>query len=256
MEKKQEQVSQKLAKNRTRSPSYPSISLKVATERIKVIYEREQKNPVTKDTLATHWGYSASSSGLSLIIAALKKFNLMYGSETGKGELKLTDLALDITCLEENDLRRIRSIKKAALTPKIYKEIWDKFSSKPSESNLSSFLLREKNFNPRSVGGFIKDFTETVSFANLNFGDKIEENEENNQENLPGTITLPSILKPQQTISGTQTIKQASFPLPSGDAYIRLPENMTETDKEVLFKYLDIWKETIVTKEKEVKKQS
>jgi len=50
---------------------------------------------------------------------------------------------------------------------------------------------------------------------------------------------------------GTYNPNEAYFPLPSGHAYIRLPRTITKKDKSVLIKYLNIWKEFMLTKDNE-----
>jgi hypothetical protein len=252
MKNNQSEATQKDLKSRTRSPAYPCISLKEAIDKAKLIYDHEGRNPAKREVIGTHWGHKSNSGSLNSAIAALKKYGILDTDEINQQELKLTELALDILLCGDNDIRRQTAIKKCALNPTINQEIWGKYTDLPSDSNLKSYLLRDKQFNPKASNKFIENFKETIEFANLRKGDKIGETDELAQEdkkdfNMVNNTLSPQI-HPQQSINKqTLETKEAYFPLKNGSAYIRIPANMSETDKKMLFCYLDVWKENIVT---------
>lgn len=158
-------------KRRVRSPGYPSISLKEAVERAKTLYAHAHTYDASLNDVLQHWDYSASSGLGRTTLAALKHFGLLV--ETGgRGEdrqVRLSKRALQIVQDEvEGSPERLRAIQEAALDPEIYKELRDKWNDRlPSAQIVRTFLVREKHFNPASVGGLLEDYRTTISFANL-----------------------------------------------------------------------------------------
>lgn len=230
---------QNTKQSRQRSPRYPFISLGKAIERARTMQEHENRNDVSKEALAAHWGYKVKSSGLVMTIGALRQYGLLEGRKT----MKLTDLALDI--LFGTDGSREESIKNAAKNPEINTEILSRFESLPSDVNLRNFLIKDYQFKNNAADEYVKTFKETVSFAKLDFGDIIEdESEENNNSPIQNIMTNATV-KPQQQ-SKTQTPpQQTSFALSTGTAYFIVPSDMTNEDKDLLKDYLKVWEKSL-----------
>jgi hypothetical protein len=157
-----------------RSPSYPAINLETAIRRAREIYAREREYSTSVQTIAAHWGYKSLNGPAHLTLAALKKFGLM--TDEGKASARrarLTDLAVDI--LEHPDDRvREEAIKQAALSPAIYRELWEKYGdAPPSDVNLRWILTRERGFSETGAAEFIPRYKETVAFAKLDFSDAL-----------------------------------------------------------------------------------
>jgi hypothetical protein len=157
-------------RKRMRSPAYPYVNLETAIKRAKEFYDKEQRNAAALKVAAKHWGYEEKSSGAGQTAAALISFGLMQDEGTGdKRKLKLTDLALRILLDNRTDSQeRAQAIRTAALAPKIHKQIWKKWGSTlPSDDNVKHTLMLDwiPPFNPAAVGGFIKEYKDTISFA-------------------------------------------------------------------------------------------
>jgi hypothetical protein len=166
------------ARKRTRSPAYPYVNLQEAIERAKQFHAREQRNAANTIVAGKHWGFTDGSSSGSQTIAALISYGLMQDEGTGdKRAVRLTNNALRILLDNRPDSQeRDDLIRQAALSPKIHRQIWDKWETLPSDASLRHALLFEWEtpFNENSVDYFIKEFRDTIAFAKLSKSDKIE----------------------------------------------------------------------------------
>lgn len=174
-----------------RGISFPSMGLKEAIERAHVFYNHERKNKAPVSSAVAHWGYGQKSSGGRVTVSALLQFGL-FEDEGQKDDrlVRLTTRALDILLAEEGSPTQREAIRAAASSPKIYKEILDRWPSHelPSDATLKSFLLREKDFNPSSVEQFIRNFRETILFAGLTTA---PESQQEDQSQDPALIGKP-----------------------------------------------------------------
>lgn len=165
-----------------RSPAYPFIPLKKAVERAQALYEHDKRHPTALHVAAKHWGYAEKSSGGLQTASALKQYGLLEDvGSTGDRRVKLTDLALAILLDEvPNSPDRVAAIKRAALSPKLYAEMFEKWGIElPSDESLRTYLKRDKLFNDDAVGSVIKDYKDTIEYSKLASSDKLQtENEE------------------------------------------------------------------------------
>jgi len=163
-------------KKRMRSPAYPYINLETAIKRAKEFYDREGRNAAPVGVAAKHWGYEVKSSASTQTAAALMSFGLMQDEGTAdKRKVKLTANALKILLDNRADSREKDGlIKQAALAPRVHQQIWTKWGAVGiSDENLEHALLFdwEPPFNEKSVGGFIRQYRDTISFAKLSESD-------------------------------------------------------------------------------------
>src|SRR6185437_17141407 len=134
-----------------------------------------------------------------------------------------------------------RALKSAALKPKLYSTLWNKYGGKlPSNDSLQYELIRGGNFNRDSVSGFIKDFRATVDFAKLGEGDRLGGSEGQGDGNSghieppppppPGTKKMPEVGS-----AATTEAYDLTLPLISGDqAILRIPRRLTKEDYTLL----------------------
>jgi hypothetical protein len=160
-------------KKRTRSPAYPYVNLETAIARVKQFYDKEGRNAANIQVAAKHWGMVEGSSAGLQTVAALISFGLMQDEGSGaKRNVRLTQSALKIL-LDTRDAEssdREVLIRKAALTPKIHNQIWERWKGEPpSDASLRHALLFEWEtpFNENYVDGFIGEFRSTMRFAKL-----------------------------------------------------------------------------------------
>lgn len=246
------------------SPRFPAMSLPTATEKARIIWDKEAKHAARLGALAVHWGFSEKSSSLRSYIAAMAHFGLMaqVGGQ-GSGEFKLTDRAIAI--LAGDSMERTKATRDAALQPRVYKELWQRFNGNlPSDENLESRLVIDFHFNRDSVGGFIRDFRATMALA------KMDNEEDGGGENEKPPFTPPkpqpdaeSLKAANQQIGAdkgqeplattkllppmTANLRYLPIPLDIGDAPI--PVGMSSDDFDLLLETLKLWKKKIVRSE-------
>jgi hypothetical protein len=165
------------AKKRLRSPAYPYFNLETAIARARSFHQHEGRNAAPLAVAGTHWGYEAKSSAAAQAAAALMSFGLMQDEGTGdKRKVKLTQDGLKILLDKRPESHeRDELVKNAALSPKIHKQIWDKWGAGISDDNLRHALLFdwEVPFNENSVDSFIREYRDTIRFAKLSESDKL-----------------------------------------------------------------------------------
>jgi hypothetical protein len=160
-------------KERQRSPNYPAVGLREAVERVRKLYETDGKAGALPEIAAKHIGYSSAHGQAMSVLAALKKFGLV--SEVG-GRLAPTQAALEIINLPDTDVRRKKALRESALSPALYKELAEKHQETglPAPDSLEAELVTYKGFNPKAVGGLVRDFVDTLDFAGIIVGGTVE----------------------------------------------------------------------------------
>jgi hypothetical protein len=154
-----------------RGPSYPSIDLERAIERVDQIAAKgAERSKMPPETFYKLWGYGPKSSGARQTIAALGYYNLV--SYAGKGNdrrVTLTDLARRIVLdRRPGSEERKRAVAAAALEPPIFRELYEAYGPLlPDRTVMESFLTIEKGFNQQGAEAAITNFIATVEYADL-----------------------------------------------------------------------------------------
>lgn len=246
--KGQEQAAAKTLRHR--SPAYPSIPLRKALERVKQFYTPQREHPAPITAALDLWDFKAKSSGGLQTISALKQFGLMGELESAsQRQVQLTELALRII-RDERDPSPDREalIKRAALSPKIYAEMWTKWGPGFSaDATMRFFLVQERKFNEASIGDLIADYKDTVTFAKLTESDKSlsADGEETPDDGIkPPSDPKPPPLKGTKLMDGERELttgllsKTASFRLivsgAVGEKEIERLIAKLQLDKEIL----------------------
>lgn len=236
---------------RGRSPSYPGIDLAVAIQRAERLYEVQRDHAGSADVILGHWGYGTKSGAGLVALAALKKFGLIQDS--GKGRQRkamLTPLALRIVRDKRQDSpERVEAIKRAALTPPIHREVWDRYHGNlPKDSDLVAYLALERGFTDHGAKEFVDQFRKTITFANLQSSDTLPDNYGNTEENQGddgGSGGAGQGMTP--TDPSLQTVQ---IPLPTKPwAVLQVPEAMTEEAWDHMLRFFEFIKPSVVKKE-------
>ena len=253
-------------KTRTRSPAYPAIGLENAIVKARQLYDAEDQRFTNLEAVAAHWETLPTNSAFQVTIAALKQFGLLI--DEGSKEMrrvKLTPLAMDILIHPEGSAKQIEAIRIAALTPKIHRELWEKYSAKlPSDVSIRVYLLREREeglFNKNHVDAFIAQFKETIIFAKMSVSDTLPPADDKNAWST-SWVKEDTEMK-TKTNEQLPTREEQSSPRPPGPkmrelpvtlpssleiAVFRFPVPMTETDYKTLVNSLEAMKGTLVEK--------
>jgi hypothetical protein len=231
-------------KTRHRSPNYPAVGLRNAVERVRSLYQKDGKAGAPAKLAAVHIGFASAHGEAMSVVAALKKFGLV---ESTKGRVAPTQRAIEIINLPETDLRREQALKDAALSPAIYRELIEQHRQTgfPADDVLQSELVTYKDFNPRAVAGFVKDFKDTLDFAGLSDLSQLEYHEERgseDSENMQGTqIQAPKSIPPLVQQNPEKKVSINSWTLsPHASAQLRIDGDVSKEDLDLLRDYLEI----------------
>src|SRR5665213_3133655 len=181
-------------KERQRSPNYPAVGLREAVERVRKLIQADGKSGAPPEIAAKHIGYSSAHGQAMSVVAALKKFNLVADSG---GRLAPTQGALEIVNLPENDPRRQKALREAALSPFLYHELvaQHEVAGLPAADVLEAELTTYKGFNPKAVGGFVRDFLDTLEFAGIIVGRGVGSKED---EQIGGNGDMAEVLEHEE----------------------------------------------------------
>jgi hypothetical protein len=265
-------------KKRHRSPSYPTIGLREAVERLDKFYRVDGKAGAPPEIAVKHMGYSTAHGAAYSALSALKKFGLVAESN---GRIVPSQRALEIVNLQEADPRRLQAVKDAAVAPTMYRLLIDENpDGLPSNDALESELVTYKDFNPNAVKGFVKDFKDTLEFAGLSdlavLGLELKEQEEPDMETSepveievsqgpvrlpPGAVGVPAkppthpAPRPRTMVEAQQAaglspqagtnVRQDVFSLTEGPVTIQWPATLSPESFEDLGDWLDIVKRKI-----------
>ena len=147
---------------KVRSPSYPSISLREAVDKIKQVYDKDYQNKIDRALVAAHMGYQ-SLNGKSLgVLSAVSKFGLLEG----RGDANwVSDMALSIIAHERGSAERAAALQDAARRPELFSALDAKFQNgRASDAALRSYLLTQK-FIPSAAELAIRSYRETKQFV-------------------------------------------------------------------------------------------
>jgi hypothetical protein len=154
-------ASMETAMTRAQSPAYPSISLSKAISLVRKIHEADRRNPIDRAVAAKHIGYGGLSGASDKTLASIAHYGLT--EKTGKGEIRVSQLALDI--LHPNKpSERTDGLLRAAYKPQVFKDIRERFSDgRVSAEALRSYLIRE-NFLDRAISPVINSYMDNCRF--------------------------------------------------------------------------------------------
>ena len=224
-----------------RSPAYPFIGLETALERAETFRRAENRNPTRSEVAASHWGYSAKSSGGRQTLSALRQYGLLEG----EGTVKLTDVALRILLdTREESPERQQLIRQVALRPPIHRRLWESYGAElPSDATLRHVLIFEHGFNENVVTDFMREYRATVTFARLAESASMPSEGEEQRETTPqgGAMEPPAPAPargynppPASIISGGG-LPPVTFPLSGDNALeIRLRSKIPKAEFDLL----------------------
>ena len=98
-------------------------------------------------------------------------------------KFKLTKDALDIVMLSSSDARHIAALKRAAMTPKLFRKLWeDHGADVVSDEDLNHVLVTSHDFRPDAAADAVKQYRKNIEFAKLGNDDKIVEDAAGEQQ--------------------------------------------------------------------------
>lgn len=148
-----------------RSPSYPSISLPDAIERLRTLFDIEGTNPADREVIAQALGYKSRNGASDAVIAAMGHYGLF--DDAGNRQLRISSIGLDIILAGFGDRERANAVQQAATLPELFTELSAQYGDgKVSNRNLESYLVKN-GFNPQAAAKAAKAYRDTVDFVSM-----------------------------------------------------------------------------------------
>lgn len=259
-------------KPKHRSPSYPAIDLKTAVGRAAQIERIAGTRPAPREVVVKDWGYTTKSSNGIVTVAALKKYGLT--TEIGRGntgKIQLTKLANEILFFDEGSEKWLELVRRAALTPRVYRELWKSYGPDlPDDSVMLHDLRFEKGFADAAARDVVRLFRATVAYVRLAEADGIldtdegeDESDELSQEGA--RLTPPPSLAPEGRVqtrtpgsaeSGSLTRSTTTVQItyaPTEWALLQAKFPMSEDDWAAMIAVLEAMKRGLVVSEPETR---
>ena len=153
-----------------RSPNFPSVSLKVAVEKISGLYKKAETHKVPLETAASIWDYTVKSSSFLKLLGALVAYGLVDCE--GSGTARRINVSKDGERIVDEGPGYEDLLRTSAMRPKLFKKTMDKYSKNgrlPSDSILRDSLRwdEEFQFNKETIARFIRNLNETIAYAKL-----------------------------------------------------------------------------------------
>jgi len=230
-----------IKKPRYRSPNYPIYGLEEAITLAEKVYKEYEMQPIPIDMAGKLWGFKEKSGHILQVVATLNSYGLTVTHDS------LDKRKIQISAQGEHIIRKAPNytelIKKSALEPKIFKTIWEKSKGiipKPDLLDRDLEWGEDFNFkikNQRTRQTIIKNYSDTIKFAKLLLGGKIDVSESGGDDmpfdnSLEGKQKLDSL--------GAKSLPQDFFVLESkliGSLKIRYP--MTEQKVKVIQDFIN-----------------
>ncbi|HLJ57190.1 MAG TPA: hypothetical protein VKT77_19295 [Chthonomonadaceae bacterium] len=239
---------------RHRSPAYPAFSLKVAVEKLALIYEAHRRAAIAPDTLKRTMGYELTTSHSMRAIAALIQFGLIEEDGGAERRLRVSELGLSIVLRKAMDSERVTHLRRAAMRPAIYRQMLDLWKDDlPPDEAISRFLLFDRNFNPAVVPAVIRDFRTTHQFARLSWVGAPGPVPSADEQTRGGAAERAGsdqcgVPPPGQDAGApaAANVRRYQLPLPHGRiAVIEVPADAGEADMDFVVRYLLLMKEAM-----------
>ena len=163
--------------SRQRSRNFPMLDLEKALDRVNVLRDAGAGAYTPIEIAAKHWGYSAKSSGLLRTVGTLNQYKLLDAEGAGQARrIKPSNLAITILDHPDHNVRQAAR-DEAALSPAVYRELWEHFKGELPPDDTLEWELRNGALTgfvaASSVKEFIRTFRSTLEFTRPPGGDKV-----------------------------------------------------------------------------------
>lgn len=247
MSKEQQAVDSTKSK-RHRSPNYPAVGLRDAVERVRKLYDSEKKAGAPLEVAIKRIGFTVAHGSAMAVLAALKKFGLV---DDINGRIVPTSEAIELLAYGEDSERGLMALRRAALKPTVYSELYEKYkdTGMPSDASLMAELKADMGFNPNAVEGFVRDFRDTLVYSRLLTEDGVfsmQDSTEDPKEEKPEVSHTETLKK--QIIEKTAALYEATmlnedvFTLEQGTVTIKWPKVLSEASYQDLEDWLELIK--------------
>jgi hypothetical protein len=145
-----------------RSVAYPGIPVSDAIDLTLKLRDSLGRGPYSREEAAKALGHSKLTGPAARKVAALVHYGLL--ERTGNTYIQ-TQLAQDIL-KPLSDESKLIAIKKAAMSPRLFQKLSQKFGGQALPSMLQNILIRE-GVSEGAADDVVRIFTESMKFSNL-----------------------------------------------------------------------------------------
>ncbi len=152
-----------------RSPSYPSVSLPEAIERVHEFFHAWGQQDAGFEESLKQWGYTPRSDVGRRLVASMTSYGLLEKTGPNRSNQRLrinkSVLASLFDARAASD-ERSDMILQMALKPDIYRRVWERWGSDlPDDARFQRYLVNELDFNPRAISRFARCYADTIGLA-------------------------------------------------------------------------------------------
>jgi hypothetical protein len=216
---------------RFRSPPYPQITIGKALERVRELYEKANRHPASAKVLADAWGFQPTSGVVWTTASAMLQFGLLSSEGSSfTRKFRLTDAAQRILLdPDAQSEKRISALQRAALSPKIHSELWQKFQTadRVSDAFLKSYLTLDRQeegqapYSDSSADEVIRVYRDAIRVAGLASSGNIA--------GVDAAKELPQTQIDNEAIEDMATLASSIQPAQSQSRQVSAPAARTST---------------------------
>jgi hypothetical protein len=148
---------------RTRSPNYPALPLKEASELAQALWKQEKRTTVAVEVAARAWGYSSLSGPARVRLAALKRYGLLEEDRQG---VRVSELGMRLALEPRGSEPYQRALREAAFRPELFRQLQESHREASDEA-LRSHLIFDRQFSEAGARMAIRAFRETLAVAGV-----------------------------------------------------------------------------------------
>lgn len=247
-----------------RSPNCPKQPLARAVDMVKTLYSKAGKTKVKPLVAANAIGYGSINGAALTALGVLSQYGLTDRDDSGNVFVSPDAIAL---LHPKDDVQKISILRKMALCPKVFKELFTGGFHKCDEELLSNHLI-QNHFNPDAAKKVASVFKANVELAKLD-EDGLElrsESEEavKNTDEQPRTLTglppygkggKPETLAPPPQKPALQGKLLATYSIPIGSSEATLTftgDSLSTQDFDALIEYVQLFKKQYERKMKAI----
>jgi hypothetical protein len=155
---------------RDRSPSFPSIALKDAIDRLVAFEKYFGRHTAPVDKAGAAWNLKTADQ----TIAALRYFGLIdYVGRPGDRQVAISEDGRNYLRAQQASVKQ-EILKRAAVRPKEIRKFWEIWGAdRPPDLVCADDLVLKNGFSQRGASIFLKVYDATIAFAGLGESDKV-----------------------------------------------------------------------------------
>jgi len=146
-----------------RSPRYPAVSLSVAINGAHLLWTKDKRTAARGEALARALGYKGHSGPARTLIGAMRQYGLLEKQGRGLGP---SDRAILIVRSTEGSREQLTAIRKAALAPDLFRDLYATHRGEPAET-IKSYLTLRRGFTELGAALAVSAYRDTLSLAKL-----------------------------------------------------------------------------------------